>query len=229
MLLKSSQLTPSARDPADRAAARPYRTHVLRNFLLRMRRHPRVQLLDLGSVCGPNLEFFGKQGFKVFAEDILANLRPPSPAPPRIKKPRRQKKKIEMLSVQPFLYPDMHFQGVLCWDVFDFLDKDEATLLAREVHRVLIPGGLALAFFNSRKPETPEPLLRYRIVDPDSLEYAATGSRRLVRYAYQNRDIMQIFDSFRIESFYYLRNRMRELLAEKPPLPRKAREEAADS
>jgi SAM-dependent methyltransferase len=229
MLLRSSHLTASAREPADRGdAARQYRTHILRTFLLKMRRHQHVRLLDLGSVCGPNLEFFGKQGFKVFAEDLLANLRPPSPATTRRKKPRQKKKTIEMLAIQPFNHPEAHFQGVLCWDVFDFLDKDEAVLLAREVHRVLIPGGLALAFFNSRKVESPDPLLRYRIVGPDSLEYSGTGNRRLVQYAYQNRDIMQIFDNFRIEAFFYLRNRMRELLAEKPPLPRKASPEEID-
>lgn len=193
-----------------------YKSHILRSFLQKMSKHSRVQLLDLGSVCGPNLEFFGRQGFKIFAEDILANLRPPPTESPRLRTRRRRKKKIEMPAVQPFLHPDEKFQGVLCWDVFDFLNREEATLLAREVYRVLAPGGFTLNFFNSRKVESAEFLYRYRILDPDSLDYTQTGTRRLIRHAYQNRDIMQIFEDFRIESFFYLRNRMREVLTYKP-------------
>lgn len=189
-----------------------YKSHILRSFLQKMSQHSGVQLLDLGSVCGPNLEFFAQQGFKIFAEDILANLRPPPTLPPRMRTQRRRKKKIEMSAIQPFLHPDEKFQGVLCWDVFDFLDREEATLLAQEVYRVLAPGGFALNFFNSRKVESAELLYRYRILDPDSLDYSQTGTRRLIRYSYQNRDIMQIFGKFRIESFFYLRNRMREVL-----------------
>ncbi|MEE8184695.1 MAG: hypothetical protein V3T95_05265, partial [Acidobacteriota bacterium] len=62
-----------------------YKSHILRSFLQKLSQHSGVQLLDLGSVCGPNLEFFARQGFKIFAEDILANLRSPPALPPRMR------------------------------------------------------------------------------------------------------------------------------------------------
>ena len=220
MLLRSSRKLTRSLDAAERLdGTGTYHTHVLRPFLKRLRRHRQVHLLDLGPVSGPNLEYFGGQGFRVFAEDLLNQLRPAPPAPVRRRAHRRTARPIEMLAIQPFPHADDQFHGVLCWDVFDFLDRDEATLLAREVHRVLAPGGFALSFFNARKEENPEPLYRYRIVDPDTVEYTRTANRRRIRHIYHNRDIMQVFDRFRVEGFYTLRNRVRELLAEKPARP----------
>lgn len=193
-----------------------YRTRILRSFLDRMRKHQRARILDLGTTCGHNLEFLSRQGYKVFAEDLLANLRNTGRPWSRPAGPKKAKGGIQMLAIQPFPHPDNHFHGVLCWDVFDFLDRDEAVLLARQIHRMLVPGGLALAFFNSRRTESPEPLYRYRIEGPDQMEYSCTGDKRLIRYAYQNRDIMQILVKFQVEAFYYLRHRMREVLVEKP-------------
>lgn len=195
-----------------------YRSHILRSFLQRMRRFPRVQLLDLGSLSGGNLEFFGRRDFKVFAEDLIGTLRAPAgPPPPARRNPRTRT--IDMPAVQPLGFPDAHFQGALCWDVFDFLDRDEALLLARELHRILVPGGLALALFHFRRAGASEPVFRYRILDTDSLDVAPTGHRRLVRFAFANRDLMQVFSEFRIEGFFLLRNRIREVLAEKRPAP----------
>ncbi len=207
-----------------------YRTHILRAFLQRMGKHPSARILDLGTTCGHNLEFLSRQGYKVFAEDLLANLRSPGAAWGQARNAKKGKLGIQMPAIQPFPHPDDHFQGVLCWDVFDFLEREEAVLLARQIHRMMAPGGLALAFFNSRKTESPEPLYRYRIEGPDRMEYSCTGDKRLIRYSYQNRDIMQILANFQVEAFYYLRHRMREVLVEKPrrgdktgnPSPRKA-------
>ena len=206
-----------------------YRTRILRSFLQRMRKHSHARILDLGTTCGHNLEFLSQQGYKVFAEDLLANLRPPGTPWPRQRAARKGKGSIQMLAIQPFPHPDNHFHGVLCWDVFDFLDRDEAVQLAGQIHRMLAPGGLALAFFNSRRTESPEPLYRYRIEGPDRMEYSCTGNKRLIRYAYQNRDIMIIMAKFQVEAFYYLRHRMREVLVEKPRQGKKSPPKSASN
>ena len=75
-------------------------------------------LLDLGPVVGSNVSFFGEQlGCKIFVEDIFA----------RHRSARRAQDTLDAAAGVPrrraFTQADGTVDGILCWDVFDYLDR----------------------------------------------------------------------------------------------------------
>jgi 2-polyprenyl-3-methyl-5-hydroxy-6-metoxy-1,4-benzoquinol methylase len=195
--------------PQTAAAARVEASHVLPRLARRLTlmSHPRV--LDMGSVVGSNLQFFIDLGCKVTADDLL--------------------KPVEVLRVgagsagidwknpatNRLDHSDASFDAIIAWDVFDFLPKTEAKVFARDLHRVVKPGGIVLAYFTSRETERREPHRRYRIQAQDKIEWLPVSNARTLRHVYQNRDIQLMFEGFKIHTAFVLQNGTREMLLEK--------------
>lgn len=57
--------------PIDGSAGPTVVSHILTKFLKRLRQTEKPHLLDLGRLCGPNIEFFAQRGCKVQVEDLL--------------------------------------------------------------------------------------------------------------------------------------------------------------
>jgi hypothetical protein len=114
-------------------------------------------LLDFGPVIGSNVEFFGERlGCKLFIEDLLADIDRHTRGGTLDTLPDAIAKR--------FRHGDASVDGILCWDIFDFLDKKAATALATQVVRMLKPGGLVMGFFCSL-PVDQASLTKKQIVD----------------------------------------------------------------
>ncbi len=190
-------------------ASRVEPSHVLPRLARRLSllSHPRV--LDMGSVVGSNLQFFIDLGCKVTSDDLL--------------------KPIEVLrsgvsatgidwknpSSNRLDHSDKSFEAVIAWDIFDFLPPAEAKTFARDLHRVVKPGGIVLAYFTSRQTERREPHRRYRIQAPDKIEWIPVSTARTLRHVYQNHDIQRMFEGFKTHTAFVLQNGTREMLLEK--------------
>src|SRR5213083_195736 len=123
-----------------------FATKALRKFLTSLTANASPALLDLGPVVGSNVSFFGEQlGCKIFVEDIFADL-------------DRHVRDGKMDGLPAFLRqrfprPDASVDGVLCWDLIDYLDKPSAQALADELMRLLKPEGALLGFFGTAQPQ----------------------------------------------------------------------------
>src|SRR5262245_65420258 len=96
---------------------------------------PEPRLLDLGPVVGTNVMFFGEQlGCKILVEDVFKD----------IDRHVREGKVADLPAFFAKRFPqeDGSVDGILCWDVFDYLDKAAAAPLAQQLVRVLRPDGL---------------------------------------------------------------------------------------
>jgi hypothetical protein len=195
--------------PSPSAAEDPiFATKALRKFLTTLTAHESPVLLDLGPVVGSNVSFFGEQlGCKIFVEDIFADL-------------DRHVREGKLEALPEFLqkrFPQASgtVDGILCWDVIDYMDKASAQELAKELTRLLRPEGALLGFFGS----TPRPDVRYTkyiIVDEVNLKhrhYAAARGRQSVLL---NRDIIRLFSGLRVSDSFLLQNNLREILFRKP-------------
>jgi hypothetical protein len=195
--------------PSPSAAEDPiFATKALRKFLTTLTSHESPVLLDLGPVVGSNVSFFGEQlGCKIFVEDIFADL-------------DRHVREGKLEALPEFLqkrFPQESgtVDGILCWDVIDYMDKASAQELAKELTRLLRPEGALLGFFGS----TPRPDVRYTkyiIVDEVNLKhrhYAAARGRQSVLL---NRDIIRLFSGLRVSDSFLLQNNLREILFRKP-------------
>ncbi len=167
-------------------------------------------LIDFGPVIGPNVAFFGENlGCKLFIEDLAKDLDRHTRAGTREALPETLSKR--------FAQPDGSVDGVLCWDIFDFLERPAAQALAREVVRVLKPGGAVMGFFCSSMVGVPpqSPFTKYEIVEETSLKqrpHAGAGGQKFVL---QNRDIIKMFEGLSVADSFLLKSNTREMLLRK--------------
>jgi hypothetical protein len=164
-------------------------------------------LIDFGPVIGPNVAFFGENlGCKLFIEDLASDLDRHTRAGTREALPEALSKR--------FSQADSTVDGVLCWDIFDFLERPAAQALAREVVRVLRPGGVAMGFFcSSAVPRSP--FTKFEIVEDTTLRHRAHAGSGGPKFVLQNRDIIRMFDGLSVADSFLLKSNTREMLLRK--------------
>ena len=192
--------------PAEPDAIVP--TKALRKFVSALRAHPSPTLLDLGPVVGSNVEYFGEQfGCKMFIGDILLQAdrfdreHPDGGLPAFLETCFPQ----ETASVD----------GVLCWDVFDFLDRPSARVVADQLMRVLKTDGALFGFFSTEPPVATR-FSKFAVVDEGSLRHRWYGPARVRQAMMQNRDIITLFERLRVSDSFLLQSKVREILFRKP-------------
>jgi len=169
-------------------------------------------LIDLGPVVGPNVNFFGEQlGCKIFVEDVSKD----------IDRHVREGHVADLTAFfkQRFPQADASVDGILCWDVFDYLDKNSARRLAEQLTRVLKPEGVLLAFFSTAQPQpgTRPEYTRHVVVSPTSLQHRVYPASRGRQRPLPNRDIQLMFEPLRIAEQFLLKTNLREVLFRKRP------------
>lgn len=185
-----------------------FATKALRKFLTTLTSHESPVLLDLGPVVGGNVTFFGEQlGCKIFVEDIFADL--------------DRHVRAGTLDVLPaflqarFPQADGSVDGVLCWDVIDYMDRAAAQALANELTRVLRPEGALLGFFGTAQARDSR-YTKYVIVDEVNLKHRPYPAARGRQAILLNRDIIRLFHGLRVSDSFLLQNNLREILFRKP-------------
>jgi SAM-dependent methyltransferase len=184
-------------------------TKALPKFLATLSSRSQPVLLDLGPVVGSNVTFFGEQlGCKIVVEDVFKDLE---------RHTREQKLEALPAFLQGrFPQADDSFDGILCWDVFDYLEKPAAQALAAQMARILKPDGVLLAFFNASEPK-PGPALytRHVVIDPTNLKHRPYTATRGKLRPILNRDIIRMFEPLRVWEQFLLKTNLREVLFRK--------------
>ncbi|MBI3401946.1 MAG: class I SAM-dependent methyltransferase [Acidobacteria bacterium] len=185
-----------------------FATKALRKFLTCLTSRDAPVLLDLGPVVGTNVSFFGEQfGCKIFIEDVFADLN-------RHVREGRLDALPEFLRKR-FPQPGGSVDGILCWDLIDYLNRPAAQELANELSRVLRPDGALLGFFGTAQPRDMH-YTKFVIVDDVNLKhrpYPAAQGRQAILL---NRDIIKLFPNLRVSDSFLLQNNLREILFRKP-------------
>ena len=196
--------------PASRAVVDDpvFGTKALRKFLTALTSRQQPVLLDLGPVVGSNVSFFGEQlGCKIFVEDIFADL-----------DRHVRGGKVEALPAffkTRFTQADGSVDGVLCWDLIDYLDRPAAQALAEQLTRIIRPEGSLLGFFGTAQPRETR-YTKYIIVDEVNLKHRPYQAARGRQAILQNRDILRLFSHLRVSDSFLLQNNLREILFRKP-------------
>jgi len=185
-----------------------FATKALRKFLASLTSREAPVLLDLGPVVGSNVNFFGEQlGCKIFIEDIFANLDQHVRDQKLEELPAFLKKRLPQA--------DGTVDAVLCWDLFDYMDKPSAQELAIQLTRVLRPGGTLLGFFATSQARDTR-YTKYVIVDEVNLKHRPYDAARGRQTILLNRDIIRLFEGLRVSDSFLLQNNLREILFRKP-------------
>jgi hypothetical protein len=184
-----------------------FATKALRKFLASLTSRESPVLLDLGPVVGSNVNFFGEQlGCKILVEDIFADI-----------DRHVRDGKLEDLPAflkKRFTMDDGSVDGILCWDVIDYLDRPAAQELATQLTRVLRADGALLGFFGTASRDSR--YTKFIIVDEVNLRHRPYPALRGRQAALLNRDILRLFPGLRVSDSFLLQNNLREILFRKP-------------
>ena len=207
-------------DAAEGGADSPvYPTKALPKFLSSLNSKTQPLLLDLGPVVGTNVTFFGEElGCKILVENLFKD----------IDRHITEGKVGELPAffAKRFTQEEGGIDGILCWDIFDYIDKAATQALTRQLVRILRPEGVLLAQFRTTVPpaSAPPTYTKYVVVNRQTLQYrpyaAAAGKRRPLL----NRDIERMFEPLRVTEQFLLKNNLREVLFRKPAAPKPAGE-----
>jgi len=204
---RRSDLEPSP-PPSAPVADPVFATKALRKLLSSLTSRQLPVLLDLGPVVGSNVSFFGEQlGCKIFVEDIFADL-----------DRHVREGRVDALPgflQKRFLQADGTVDGILCWDIIDYLDRASAQALAAQLTRVLRPEGALLGFFGNAQPRDTR-YTKYIIVDEVNLKHRSYQAARGRQAVLLNRDIIRLFAGLRVSDSFLLQNNLREILFRKP-------------
>jgi len=188
-----------------------YPTKALPKFLANLNARSQRLLVDLGPVVGTNVAFFGEElGCKIHVEDLFKDL-----------ERHVTEDKLDAFPsflARRFAQEESTVDGILCWDIFDYLDKASAQALARELVRILRPDAVLFALFNVVEAATKAPpaYTRYVVADRQNLQYRSSRSARGKQRPLSPRDIQRLFEPLRIAEQFLLKNNLREVLFRKP-------------
>lgn len=206
---RKSETDARPQGPASAPADDPlFATKALKKFLATLTSRDSPVLLDLGPVVGSNVSFFGEQlGCKIFVEDIFAD----------VDRHVRDNKIEDLPAFFKTRFPQAEgtVDGILCWDVIDYLDRAAALELAAQLTRLLRPDGALLAFFGTAAPLDAR-FTKFIIVDDVNLKYRAYPALRGRQAILLNRDIIRLFPDLRVSDSFLLQNNLREILFRKP-------------
>jgi hypothetical protein len=185
-----------------------YPTKALAKFLRVLQARDNPALIDLGPVVGSNVTFFGEQlGCRIRVEDIAADIER------HVKDGHLEE--LPAFFANRFRQEGETIDGILCWDIFDFLDKASAQALAKALTRLLRPEGALLAFFSTPEGRA-QVYTKFVVVDEASLRHRVYPAARARQKTLQNRDVIRMFEGLRVAEQFLMKNNVRELLFRKP-------------
>lgn len=179
----------------------------LQKFLSYLGTRPAPVLLDLGPVVGSNITFFGEQlNCKFMVEDIFADL-------------ERHVREGSAEQFPAFLSKRFTLQagtvdGVLLWDLYDYLDRPSAQALATTLVRLLRADGALLGFFGDAS-HAGTGSTKFIVLDESHVRPRAHASVLVRQGARQNRDIIKMFDGLRVSDAFQMQTGRREMLFRK--------------
>jgi cyclopropane fatty-acyl-phospholipid synthase-like methyltransferase len=186
-----------------------YPTKALQKFLASLQASDGPVLLDLGPVVGSNVAFFGEHlGCRLRVEDVAKDI-----------DQHVKENKLEQLPeffATRFKEAPGTVDGILCWDVLDYLDRPAAQALATALSKLLRPDGTLLGFFSTAEQKSEAVYTKYVVVDEANLRYRTYPAQRPRQRSLLNGDIIKLFKDLRVTDSFLMKSKVREMLFRKP-------------
>jgi hypothetical protein len=188
----------------------------LKEFLWLISDKKNGRILDLGPAFQTTIMFFIEKGFKLSTEDMLRSwkefiteeedkFRKASVGSESVRV--SQASLAEKFLQTSVVYPESSFDGILAWDLFDYLDAELLSRVMDRLYGLLAPGGSVLSIFHSK---TPDRYVRYKVVDGQNIELIPAPTVAVHARIFQNREILDIFGKFRSSKTFVGRDQVRE-------------------
>lgn len=181
---------------------------VFPRFLAAMRHQAAPTLLDLGPVVGSNVTFFGEElSCKLYVEDLFSDVEAFAVRGDRAGLARHFETRLTQAPGS--------VDGILCWDLFDFLDQAAGQVLARQLSALVRKGGALHGTFGT----TPTELRQYTrsvLEGEGAFRHRHSPATPGMRTVLLTRDIIRMFDGLIVAESVLLKSHTRETLFRRP-------------
>jgi hypothetical protein len=204
--VKSGRSAP--RNGQEAVATRPSRG--LEEFFTYIRGQSGLTILDLGGATQQNVSFITNLGHRLYSEDFLRILNETFGEDGGVEQ-QSNPGQIDYFLRQALDYPEGQFDGVLVWDVLEYLSPALLAAVIERLHKIVRPKSYLLAFFHSDDKLDTVPYYTFRIQEVNALQVAQHGARRPAQL-FNNRSLEKLFTQFDSVKFFLTRERLREVI-----------------
>jgi hypothetical protein len=197
---------PPRKTGEDPLSMRPSRG--LEEFFTYIRGQSGLTILELGGATQQNVSFITNLGHRLYSEDFLQILNDTFGDD---KVDQSNPGRIEYFLRQTMDYPDEHFDGVLVWDVLEYLEPALLAAVVDRLRRVVRSKSYLFAFFHSDDKLEAVPIYTFRIQAVNALQVAQRGTRRPAQL-FNNRGLERLFGKFESVKFFLAKDRLREII-----------------
>lgn len=202
-------------EPRDGSDPAVYTRHSngLEQFFSQIQDQPGLRILDLSGASQANIAFITNLGHKLYSEDLLQSLdlafgdgdffaNQSVPA------------RVDAFLEQSLKFPEDQFDGVLAWDVIEYLAPALLKAVMDRLSRILKPRSYLLAMFHAEERAESVPAYYYRICDASTLLLSFRQVRRPAQF-FNNRAVEKLFQSFESVKFFLTRDALREVIVKR--------------
>jgi hypothetical protein len=163
----------------------------------------------LGGATQENVSFITNLGHRLYSEDFLQILNETFGTEDSVD--QTNPGQIEYFLRQALDYPEGQFDGVLVWDVLEYLSPPLLTAVVERLHKIVRPKSYMLSFFHTDDKADAVPFYTFRIQEVNALQVAQHGLRRPIQL-FNNRSLEKLFGRFESVKFFLTREQLREVI-----------------
>jgi hypothetical protein len=182
----------------------------LEEFFSYIRGQSGLKILDLGGVSQQNVTVITNLGHRLYSEDFLRLLADTFGSDDTAD--QSNPGQIDYFLRQALDYGEDQIDGVLVWDVLEYLGPTLLTAVVDRLHAIVRPKSYLLSFFHSDDKLDMVPRYTFRIQDLTQLQVTQQGARRPAQL-FNNRGLEKLFGKFDSVKFFLTRDRLREVIA----------------
>jgi ubiquinone/menaquinone biosynthesis C-methylase UbiE len=182
----------------------------LEQFFSRIQGERGLRILDLSGASQANIAFITNLGHKLYSEDLLQSLDLAFGEGDFFAN-QEVAGRAEAFLEQSLDFPENQFDGVLAWDLLEYLAPALLKAVVERLFRVLKPRSYLLALFHAEERAESVPAYFYRISDASTLLLTFRQVRRPAQF-FNNRAVEKLFQSFDSVKFFLTRDALREVI-----------------
>jgi len=186
--------------PATGGQGTLFHSKALRLFLERLGRSPRARALDVGPVCGENIDLLARRLHRLYVCDLFLRLH-------RLLVAGRPADRLWA----HLDYDQAEFHGILLWDLVDRLEDEQARQLAGTCRRLLRPGGL-LALVSMPEDRIGSQVHSLVLDQGLGVHPRLQPHLELELHPRSNRRVQQLLEPFSVLQSFIYRNGIREFV-----------------
>lgn len=181
-------------------------SRALEQFFHTIRDQVGLSILDLSGLNQENVNFITNLGHRLYSEDLVRALDDTFGGEDQSNPGR-----IDHFLAQTLDFPEEQFEGILVWDVLQYMQPPLLAATMERLHRIARRNACLLAVFHSDERAQIVPLYEFRIRTAGSLTLDRRGARKPAQL-FNNRGLEKLFQHFDSVKFFLSREMLREVI-----------------